>query len=220
MRYHRGGASSDMPEPEYIVDDDLVGVLLAQASAGNVEALNTLFPIVYEELRRLARSRRRGEREDHTLNTTALVHEVYLKLAGQSRVHWQGRSHFYAVASRAMRRILINHAEARRAAKRGGGVVPLELNELSLVLSDDQAEELLALDAALDRLKVFNARGADVIVQRFFGGLTHEEIAESMDTSVITVRRAWTAARSWLRRELTRELGLERELEIPASRPS
>jgi RNA polymerase sigma factor (TIGR02999 family) len=171
-----------------------------------VEALNELFPLVYDELRRLARRRLRREREGHTLTPTALVHEAYLKLVGQTRVEWQNRAHFYAVASQAMRRILINHAEARNAQKRGGSAPHLSLDEVELAFTDDEVEELLVLDRALERLTEFNPRGADVVVYRFFGGLTHAEIAEVMDMSAVTVRRAWGAARSWLRRELRESL--------------
>jgi RNA polymerase sigma factor (TIGR02999 family) len=176
--------------------------LLAAASGGNAEALNALFPLVYEELRRLAHSRLRAERTDHTLNTTALVHEAYLKLVGQKHVQWQNRAHFYAVAARAMRRILINYAEARRASKRGGGAARIPLEDAELVLHDDRLDELLALDQALARLKGFSPRGVDIITYRFFGGLTHEEIAEVMSISEVTVRRTWSSAKSWLRREL------------------
>ena len=195
-----------MSEPTSSPEKGQVTELLAAASGGNVDALNQLFPLVYEELRRLARSRLRAERSDHTLNTTALVHEAYLKLIEQTRVEWQNRAHFYAIASRAMRRILINYAEMKRAGKRGGGAVQVQLEEAGIVFSEDQADELLALDEALNRLKEFNPRGSDVIVYRFFGGLSHEEIAQVMGTSVITVRRAWSTAKSWLRRELQEEL--------------
>jgi RNA polymerase sigma factor (TIGR02999 family) len=161
-----------------------------------------VFPLVYDELRRLAHGRLRAERPGHTLNTTALVHEAYLKLVDQTRVEWQSRAHFYAVASTAMRRILINHAEMRRAARRGGDAVVLPLDEAAILIGDDQVDELLELDLALERLKTFNPRGADVVVYRYFGGLTHEEIGAVLGVSTITVRRAWKSARSWLRREL------------------
>ena len=198
-------------QPTPSADAERLTSLLVMASDGNVDALNELFPLVYDELRRLARSRRRAERSDHTLNTTALVHEAYLKLVQQNRVQWQNRAHFYAVASRAMRRILINYAEARRAAKRGGGAVHAPLDEGMAHFSDAQVDELLALDEALERLKAFNPRGAEVVVYRFFGGLTHEEVAHVMGTSPVTVRRAWSTARSWLRRELREALpGWER----------
>jgi RNA polymerase sigma factor (TIGR02999 family) len=186
------------PEP----DRGQVTQLLAAASDGNVEALNQLFPLVYRELLGLARNRLRAERRGHTLNTTALVHEAYLKLVEQKHVAWQNRAHFYAIASRAMRRILINYAEMRRAGKRGGGAVPIALEDAGIVFADHQIDELLALDQALGRLKEFNPRGAEVVEQRFFGGLTFEEIAEVLGTSVVTVRRSWSTAKSWLRREL------------------
>lgn len=188
---------STQPPP----DDQAITRLLAEASGGNIEALNRLFPLVYDELRNLARSRLQSERAGHTLNTTALVHEAYMKLVDQTRVDWQNRAHFYAVASQAMRRILINYAHARKAAKRGGGAAHVPLED-AVVFTEDQVEELLALDQALDRLKEFNQRGADVVVYRFFGGLTYDEIAEVLDTSPVTARRAWTTAKSWLRREL------------------
>ncbi len=176
--------------------------LLHEASNGNVEALNRLFPLVYDGLRRIAARRLRPEREGHTLSTTALVHEAYLKLVDQTRVQWQSRAHFYAVASHAMRRILITYGKRHRAGKRGGGRVHVELEEAGVVVTDDRLDELLALDQALERLKRFNPRGADVVVYRFFGGLSHDEIAEVMGTSGVTVRRVWGAARDWLHREL------------------
>ena len=191
-----------MSQPEPATTGTAVTRLLHEASHGNVEALNEVFPLVYDELRAIARRRLRRERSGHTLNTTALVHEAYLKLVDQDRVEWRGRDHFYAVASQAMRRILINHAEARRAAKRGGGAAHVELDEAVVPLTDAQADDLLAMDEAIERLKAFNPRGADVVVYRFFGGLTHEEIARVMDVSVVTVSRSWAAARAWLRGEL------------------
>jgi RNA polymerase sigma factor (TIGR02999 family) len=181
---------------------DHVTDLLAAASGGNVDALNGLFPYVYDELRGLAHGRLRAERADHTLNTTALVHEAYLKLIDQTRVQWQNRAHFFAIASRAMRRILLDYADAKQAGKRGGGSIHVALEEAGIVLEGEQVDELIALNDALDRLKEFNERGADVVVYRFFGGLSYEEIAEVLGTSAITVRRAWSTARSWLHREL------------------
>jgi RNA polymerase sigma factor (TIGR02999 family) len=192
-----------MTETPRTADELLVTQLLVGAGAGNAEALNAVFPLVYGELRALARRRLQAESPGHTLGTTALVHEAYLKLAAQTRVEWRGPEHFYAIASRIMRRILINHAVAKQTQKRGGNSVTQSIDDVVFAMTDDEADELIALDEALDRLKVFNPRGADVIVQRFFGGLTHEEIAEGLGTSTITVRRAWTTARTWLRRELT-----------------
>jgi RNA polymerase sigma factor (TIGR02999 family) len=181
---------------------DRLTLLLAQASGGNVDALNELFPLVYDELRGLAHSRLRAERHGHTLNTTALVHEAYLKLVAHERVDWQNRAHFYAVASQAMRRILVNYAETRRTAKRGGGAQHVVLQDSMLPFTESQLDEILVLDEALDRLKEFSPRGADVVIYRFYGGLTHDEIAHVLGTSVVTVRRAWSTAKSWLRREL------------------
>jgi RNA polymerase sigma factor (TIGR02999 family) len=188
--------------PDVPLSEPYLTQLLAEASGGNTDALNRLFPLVYEELRRVAHGRLRAERAGHTLNTTALVHEAYIRLVGQSRVQWQDRAHFFAVAATAMRRILINYAQMRRAAKRGGGAANVGFDDVAILLDDRDVDELLALDEALQRLKAFNERGADVIAYRFFGGLTHDEIAEVMGTSTVTVRRAWTAAKSWLHREL------------------
>ncbi len=186
--------------------------LLQEASRGDKTAFDQLLPLVYDELKRVARGKLRYERTGHTLNTTALVHEAYLKLVDQSRVEWQSRTHFFAIASQAMRRILIDYAKMRKAAKRGGEArhLPLEAaEEASLsdaLFSEEQAGELLALDEALHRLARFNRRGADVVQYRFFGGLSHQEVSEVMGVSEITVRRSWTLAKSWLRRELRDEL--------------
>ncbi len=166
--------------------------LLAEARHGKRDALDRLLPLVYDELRRLAHHRLRFERPDHTLNTTALVHEAYLKLVDQERVDWANRSHFFAIAAQAMRRLLVNYAEMRAAVKRGGGAVHLPLEDAPIAVSD--AEER------------FNERGCRVVEYRFFAGLSYEEIGEVMGTSPITVRRAWAAAKSWLRRELGPEL--------------
>jgi RNA polymerase sigma factor (TIGR02999 family) len=182
--------------------------LLAVASSGNEQALAELLPLLYDELRRIAHAKLRVERAGHTLNTTALVHEAYLKLVDQTRVEWRSRQHFFGVASEAMRRILIDYAKMRRAGKRGSGAahVPIEVaRELASVeglFSDDQALELIALDEALTRLAEFNPAGALIVQHRFFGGLSNEEVAEVTGSSERTVRRSWTMARAWLRREL------------------
>ena len=188
--------------------DQITG-LLSEAARGNKEAFDRLLPLVYGELAQLARRKLRSERPGHTLNTTALVHEAYLKLADQSRVEWQNRHHFFAVASEAMRRILIDYAKQRHAAKRGGDAPHLELEAAGDVIardgpiSDEQATELLALDEALNRLAAFNPQGAKVIQFRFFGGLSNEEVADVLGISERTVRRAWTIAKAWLRLELS-----------------
>jgi len=191
-----------MTEPGPSSEAERLTELLEAASNGNVDALNRLFPLVYDELRRIAARRLRDEREGHTLSTTALVHEAYLKLVDQTRVHWRSRAHFCAVASHAMRRILINYGKRGKARKRGGGIVPVTLEAAGMVVAGDQVDEVLALDQALERLKGFNPRGANIVIYRFFGGLSYEEIAEVIGTSPVTVRRAWSTAKRWLHREL------------------
>jgi len=177
--------------------------LLGQASGGNREAFDLLVPLVYEELRQMAEARLRIERAGHTLNATALVHEAYVRLVGQERVEWKGRVHFFSLASQAMRRVLMNYAEARNAKKRRGQSVHVDLDSVAESVADsmaeEQADELLALDEALKELEQFNERGARVVEYRFFGGLTHDEIGEAMGLSEATVRRTWRAARAWLR---------------------
>jgi RNA polymerase sigma factor (TIGR02999 family) len=186
---------------------DITG-LLQQAAHGNKEAFDRLLPLVYDELRRVAHGRLRFEREGHTLNTTAVVHETYLKLIGETRVEWQGRGHFFAVASEAMRRILVDYARRRRTAKRGGDASHVTLSTLDELVApedlftDDQAAELIALDDALVRLAQFNPEGARIVQYRFFSGLSTEEIAELLGSSERSIRRTWTMARAWLRREL------------------
>jgi len=186
---------------------DGVTQLLLDVQEGKPEAVNRLMPLVYDELRALAHQKLSHERSDHTLNTTGLVHEAYLRLVDQRQVAWQNRSHFFAIAAQAMRRILINYAAQRNTAKRGGLVkkVPMDhaLEEALNVMTDHRTEELLILDEALRRLETFNERGCRIVEYRFFGGLTHGEIAEVMGLSVITVRRAWSSAKAWLRREMT-----------------
>lgn len=185
-----------------------VSQLLYEVSNGKADAFEHLLPLIYDELKVLARHRLRAERSGHTLNTTALVHEAYLKLVDQTRVEWKGRQHFFAVASEAMRRILIDYARRRQAGKRGGdqSFVPLDeaqdLASTDEALSAEQAGELIALDEALERLAAFNAQGARVVQYRFFGGLGHDQIAELLGVSERTVRRSWMVAKAWLRREL------------------
>ncbi len=193
MQYHAGEA--DTPAGDVTQN-------LQDAAEGGRDLYDALFKQVYAELQGIAHSHLRNERSGHTLNTTALVHEAYVKLATQTRVHWQSRAHFYAVASQAMRRILINYAERRNAVKRGGGAEHIPLEEAELLFSTEQAQRMMALNDALSSLGEFNQRGAEVVTYRFFGGLTYDEIAEVMGTSAITVRRSWSTAKSWLRKEL------------------
>jgi RNA polymerase sigma factor (TIGR02999 family) len=178
--------------------------MLVELSGGNRALVDALVPLVYGELHRIAERSLRSERPDHTLNATALVNEAYLKLIDQTRVTWQNRAHFYAIASQAMRRILVNYAEARKAEKRGGGQNMVTLND-DLMGNDVRAEELVDLDEALTRLKALSERQAAVVEYHFFGGLTHEEIAEVLSVSLPTVRRDWRLARAWLTRELRQQ---------------
>lgn len=175
--------------------------LLKASAAGDREALNRVLPLVYDQLRTLARRRLTGERQDHTLDATALVHEAYLKLVQLDRLNWQNRAQFFAVSARAMRNILIDYAIRRKAAKRGGGVQPLDIEEVPLI-SDDRLDQLLSLNDALGRLEVLDARQAQVVECRVFGGLTLPETAEALGVSEATVNRDWRTARAWLNREL------------------
>ncbi len=158
-------------------------------------------PMVYDELRRIAQAHLRRERQDHTLSSTALVHEAFLNLVDQSPPAVSDRVHFFAIASRVMRRVLVWHARKRNAEKRGGGQRPVTLDEVA-VLSDDRLDEVLALDQALDRLDALDSRLCRVVECRHFGGLTVSETAEALDVSAATVKRDWRSARAWLRREL------------------
>ena len=165
-------------------------------------AADRLFPIVYEELRRIAHRHVRRERTGHTLGTTALVHETYLKLVDISRVEWRDRVHFLSMAARAMRRILVDYARQHRAERRGGGVTPLGLDDAPDLSVETQADELIALDDALTRLGEFSPRLVQVVEHRFFAGMTEEETAAVLAVDVRTVRRDWVKARGWLRQAL------------------
>jgi RNA polymerase sigma-70 factor, ECF subfamily len=175
--------------------------LLTEWSGGDQAALDKLFPLVYDELRRIASSYMRHERTNHLLQTTALVHEAYLRLAGQENVSYQTRAHFFAVAAQVMRHILVDYARARGRAKRGEGVSSLELSDVA-VISDDRAEELIAVNSALDKLAAVDARKGKVFEMRYFGGMSVEEAAEVLRVSPITVARDWRMAKAWLRREI------------------
>lgn len=164
--------------------------------------MDDLLPLVYGELKKIAARQLRGERSGHTLCTTALVHEGWLELSKLDRLTWQNRSHYLALAAQAMRRVLIDHAVARRALKRGGGQRVETLEDDPLVLVEGRAAELLDLDQALQRLAGLDERQARVVECRFFGGMSVEETAEALDLSPATVKRAWTLARAWLNREL------------------
>ena len=178
-----------------------VTALLADWSDGDEAALGQLTPLVYDELRRLAHHFMGGQRADHTLQTTALVSEAYLRLADQTNPSWQNRAHFFAVAARAMRQILVNYAKSNTAQKRGGGALKIELDEAAIV-SPEQSAEIVDLHEALERLATLDPRKAHVVELKYFGGLNHDEIAEVMKVSSVTVRRDWVFAKAWLRNEL------------------
>ncbi len=175
--------------------------LLKRWDSGDEAALAELTPLIYEELRRLAHHHMGGQRPDHTLQTTALVNEAYLRLADQARVNWQNRAHFFAVAARAMRQILVDYARSQRARKRGGGALKVELDEAALV-SPVEAKEIVDLHEALEKLAQLNARKARVVELKYFGGLNYDEVAEVLQTSRATVRRDWEFAKLWLYTEL------------------
>ena len=177
--------------------------LLAEWSDGDPEALERLMPLVFEDLRQLARKHFRREPDGHTLQPTALVHEVYVRLAGQRKVEWENRAQFFAFAAMLMRRILVDHAKARRTAKRGGGVRKLPLDE-AFAMPGGGDLDLVLLDQALDDLAAIDPRQARIVELRFFVGLTQEEVAEVMDLSVTTVKREWRSARLWLFRQVSR----------------
>jgi RNA polymerase sigma-70 factor (ECF subfamily) len=171
--------------------------LLSDWRNGDPSALEKLIPLVQPELQRLARHYMDRERPDHTLQATALLDDAYLELAGNSSPQWQNRAHFFGVAAQLMRRIMVHHARQRNAAKRGGGAIKVSLDECAAV-TPTRADELLALDEALEKLAAFDQRQASVVEMRYFGGLTMDEIAEVLKIHVNTVTRDWIAARAWL----------------------
>jgi len=177
--------------------------LLIEWSQGNRAALDQLMPLVYDELRQLARGYLRRERPDHTLQATDLVHEAYLRLIDQNAVTWQNRAHFFGIASQMMRRILVNHALSRQAAKRGGLVQKLSLDK-AVSFAEQREVELVALDEALKELAVLDPRQSQIVELRFFGGLSIEETAEVLNISPATVKREWSTAKLWLRRQMAK----------------
>ena len=187
----------DMPS----VSPQHVTQLLSDWSHGDDAALGELTLLVYEELRRLAHHHMDGQRPDHTLQTTALVNEAYLRLAGQTSPNFTNRSHFFAVAAQAMRQILVNYAKASQSQKRGGGVLKVDLDAAALI-SPEQTTEILDVHEALERLATLDSRKAHVVELRYFGGLNHDEIAEVLKISTVTVRRDWVFAKAWLYNEL------------------
>ena len=175
--------------------------LLEKWSQGDDAALAELMPLIYEELRHLAHRQMAAERPGHTLQTTALVNEAYLRLADQSHPRWQNRAHFFAVAARAMRQILVSYARSQRSEKRGGGAVKVELDEAAIV-SPGESKEIIDLHEALERLSTLDSRKAQVVELKYFGGLNYDEMAEVLKISRVTVRRDWEFARLWLYTEL------------------
>ncbi len=187
--------------------------LLEAVRAGNRTALNDLFPLVYKELHALAHRQRRRWQGNYTVNTTALVHEVYLKLVDQHSIDWESRAHFFGVAAQAMRQILIDYVRQQRAQKRGGDAPKVSLDELQdmfggvLTLTDERSEALLALDEALEKLGQMSERQSRIVECRFFGGMTIEETAAVLGLSTATVKRSWSLAQVWLYQEMQKALG-------------
>jgi RNA polymerase sigma factor (TIGR02999 family) len=175
--------------------------LLMAWGDGDKQALDRLMPFVYNELRRLAKNYMRNQRSDHTLQTTALVNEAYLRLIDSSQVRWQNRTHFFAISAQLMRRILVDFARAKKANKRGGDNQKITFDE-QLPVSEEKESDLLALDEALQELALLNARQAQIVEMRYFGGMNEKEVAEALEISTRTVRRDWSVARAWLFREL------------------
>jgi RNA polymerase sigma factor (TIGR02999 family) len=181
--------------------------LLVSWSGGDQAALEQLMPLVYGELRRVASSYLKRERSNHTLQSTALVHEAFLRLVNQRDVEWRNRAHFYAIAAQMIRRILVDYARSQHAEKRGAGAVKLALDEDAMAVpqQSDVDLDLLALNSALDRLSRLDARQSRIVELRFFAGLSVEETAEVMRVSPTSIKREWNTARAWLFREMTRK---------------
>jgi RNA polymerase sigma factor (TIGR02999 family) len=187
------------PKPPSVVTQ-----LLKEWRSGDPKALDTLLPLVYEELRRLAHFQLRNERPDHTLQSAALVHEAYLRLAGADSPQWESRSHFFAIAAQLMRQILVDYARRHNASKRGGSVCKVSLDD-AMAAAQRTDLDVVALDDALRSLAEMDARQSQVVELRFFGGLSLEEISAVMNIAPATVQRDWTAARAWLHREISRK---------------
>ncbi len=179
-----------------------ITLMLREWSDGKAEALDALMPLVYDELHRQAARYLRRERPDHTLQTTALIHEAYLKLIDQREVNWESRTHFFAIAAQAMRRILVDYARTKHREKRGGDDIKLPLEEAMTVAAQEKPVDLIALDEALSKLAERDAQQARVVELRYFSGLSLDETAEAMHISRATVARDWTMAKAWLLREL------------------
>ena len=181
-----------------------ITVLLGKLQQGDPQAAERLIPLVYQELRRIAGAHMRDERAGHTLQPTALIHEAWMRLANQKRVDWRDRSHFFGVASRMMRRVLVDYARARLAGKRGGGEAALNLDWVEVQADPGKLEEILAFDEALERLRALDPRQVEIVEMHYFAGMTVEETAQALGMAPRSVDREWAMARTWLRRELTR----------------
>jgi RNA polymerase sigma-70 factor, ECF subfamily len=190
--------------PSMTIPANEVTQLLIDWRGGDAAALERLMPLVHGELRRLAAHYMRGERKGHTLQTSALVNEAYLKLADYKNIQWQNRAHFFAICAQAMRRILVDHARTRDYKKRGGGAQKVSLAEVAEV-ADEPGTDIVALDEALQSLAEIDPRKSQIVELRYFGGLTVEETAEVIGIAPITVIRDWNTAKAWLMREMTRE---------------
>ena len=177
--------------------------LLIDWSNGDQSAFDKLMPLIDEELRRLAHHYMSRERAGHTLQTTALVNEAFLKLVNRKNLQWQNRAHFFGLAAQVMRTILVDHARSHASAKRGGGARNLELDE-AMLMSQQKASEVVALDEALNQLALIDSRQSRIVELRFFGGLTVEEAAEVLHVSSVTIKREWSTAKAWLHRELAK----------------
>jgi RNA polymerase sigma factor (TIGR02999 family) len=191
--------------------DNTVTKLLARWRSGDQHALDALMPLVYSELRQLAQHYLRRERSDHTLQSTALVHEAYLRLAGQNAPQWQNRAHFFGIAAHLMRQILVEHARGRGAAKRGGGATKITLDEslgMSMAIAQQNEVDVIVLDKALHDLTEMDAQQGRIVELRFFGGLTIEDTSEVLGISPATVKREWITARAWLFRAITGKVQL------------
>lgn len=193
---------SDAERPSASTPVRNLGRILDEVRAGRIEGSDTLLPLVYDELRVLARQCMIGERADHTLDATALVHEAYLRLSGSEEIAWESRAHFFGAAAVAMRRILVEHARKRGRKKRGGGQRRVALDVVDL-LDEADPEEVLAVEQAVDRLCALDERTGRIVHLRFYAGLSVEETAAALSISERTVRREWTLARAWLMRELS-----------------
>jgi RNA polymerase sigma factor (TIGR02999 family) len=183
--------------------DSPVTALLASWRQGNKAALDQLVPVVYDELRRVARARLKDERAGHALQTTALVHEAYMRLVDLNRMSFQNRAHFFAVAARLMRQILVDHARRLRADKRGGAIGIISLEDAAPPLSDNRHVDVLALDEALEQLTTYDERLCKVVELRFFAGMNIDETAEALQISTATVERDWAFAKAWLHQKLS-----------------